>query len=427
MDDSLAKCFSEARLGNLTIRNRLIKAATFENMSPGGMPGDDLTAFHRRIGEGGIGMTTLAYCAAEADGRLHEDMLFMGESIRTEITALIKAVKATGTMISGQLSHCGDFTRNREFNGRIARGPSLGINKLGFANGLPIAGALSLRQIKQRVAVFARAAGFMKSVGFDAIELHCGHGYGISQFISPKTNRRRDQYGGSLINRMRFALEVIEAVRKEVGESFPLLAKFSMADGVSQGVDYDESPAIARLLAEGGVDCIVCSTGTSSMNPMVMIRGESILPGLLRNESNPAIRLAMRLMSRRMFQHYPYEDIYLFDHARRIREVVDCAVCYVGGVSGNDNLMTLMKAGFDFVQIGRGLLIDPDFASTAQSVPNYRNPCTHCNQCVPLIDIKGGIYCPLNPILKSSAREVRTLSDTLDESLSLSSDDRPGD
>ena len=403
MTDPLQKCFSDARLNGLTLRNRLIKAATFENKSPGGVPSEELVNFHKRLGEGGIGMTTIGYCAAESDGRINEKMLYMDERIRPQLQQMIKTVQATGAKVSGQLSHCGNFTNSSEFSGRIPRGPSWGINQLGLAYGLPIAGALSVAQIKERVQVFARAAAFMKSVGFDAIEIHCGHGYGISQFISPRTNKRSDAYGGSLQNRMRFALEVVEAVRKEVGDQFPLLAKISMTDGIKGGTSYDDAVEVAAMLDTGGIDAVICSTGTSSMNPMIMFRGDSILEGLIKNESSAVMRLGMRLMGPKLFREYPYYDNYLMEHAKRIRARVKGGVCYIGGTCSSDNIRSLMAEGFDFIQLGRGLLYDPDFANHAKADVKYINGCTHCNICATLIEVEGGIYCPVNPVLKSAS------------------------
>jgi 2,4-dienoyl-CoA reductase-like NADH-dependent reductase (Old Yellow Enzyme family) len=396
MPDSLQKCFSEAKLNGLTLRNRLIKAATFENKSPGGVPSDDLLRFHTRLGEGGIGMTTVGYCAAESDGRINEKMLYMDERIRPQLSTLIRSVQATGAKVSGQLSHCGNFTKSSEFSGHIPRGPSWGINQLGLAYGLPIAGALSVAQIKERVQVFARAAAFMKSVGFDAIEIHCGHGYGISQFISPRTNHRTDHYGGSLDNRMRFAREVIAAVRKEVGDSFPLLAKISMTDGIRGGVSWEDAVEIAAILDSSGIDAIICSAGTSSMNPMIMFRGDSMLDGLLKHEKKFIMRLGMRMVSKSFFRHYPYYDLYLMEHAKKIRARVKGGVCYIGGVNSNDNIRTLMSEGFDFIQLGRPLLFDPDFANHAKADVQYVNGCTRCNQCATLIEAEGGIGCPVS-------------------------------
>ena len=397
MSDPLQKCFSEARLNGLSLRNRLIKSATFEGKSRGGHVSPELVRLHERMGEGGVGMTTLAYCAAEADGRIHEHMLYMDESLRGELEGLIGTLKATGVRVSGQLGHCGNFSKNREFSGRRPMGPSRAVNPLGLSYGLPIAGALSQAQIRERVQTFAKAALFMKSVGFDAIEIHFGHGYGISQFISPRTNRRTDEYGGSLTNRMRFGLESLEAVRAAVGDDFPLLAKISMTDGVRGGTSYDDSVEIAVMLESGGIDAIICSGGTSSMNPMLLFRGESILKGLLEQEKSALMRFGMRLSGKKMFREYPYEELYFLEHAKRIREKVQCGVCYIGGVCTSQSIRTVMAEGFDFIQLGRSLIYDPDFPKRVAADASHINGCTHCNQCATLIDAPDGILCVLRP------------------------------
>jgi 2,4-dienoyl-CoA reductase-like NADH-dependent reductase (Old Yellow Enzyme family) len=397
MTDPLDKCFSEATIKSLTLRNRLIKAATFEGKSPGGVPSEALVRFHERIGQGGIGMTTIAYCAAESDGRIHENMMYMHEGIRPELERFIRTVQATGAKVSGQLGHCGAFTKNLEFSGRRPLGPSKGTNTLGLAYGLSRIAEMTKPQIRERAQIIGRAAAFMKSVGFDAIEIHFGHGYGISQFISPKTNKRKDEYGGSLQNRMRFALDVLAEVRKSVGEDYPLLGKISMTDGVPGGVTYEDSVEIASMLEAGGLDVIICSGGTSSMNPMLLFRGDSMAPGLIKHEKSRLMKIGIRLAAPLMFKDYPYEEMYFLEQAQRIRDRVQCGVCYIGGVCTSASIRTVMGAGFDFIQLGRALIFDPDFPKRAESDTNYENGCSHCNQCATLIEAPGGIYCVERP------------------------------
>jgi 2,4-dienoyl-CoA reductase-like NADH-dependent reductase (Old Yellow Enzyme family) len=397
MSDGLSRCFAPARLNRLELRNRLIKAATFEGKTRDGQVSDELVQLHRRMGEGGVAMTTVAYCAAEADGRIHEHMLYMHEGVRIGLERLIAAVHATGAKVSGQLGHCGNFSKNRQFQGRRPLGPSRGMNPLGLTCGLPFAGALTKLQIRERVQTFSRAAAFMKNTGFDAIEIHFGHGYGISQFISPRTNQRTDEYGGPLANRMRFGLEVLEAVRRAVGDDYPLLAKISMTDGVRGGTSYEDAVEIAALLDAGGIDAIVCSGGTSSMNPNLFFRGESLMKGLIEQERNPLMRLGMRLAAPKLFREYPYEETYFLEPALRVRERVRCGVCYIGGVCASESLARVMDAGFDFVQLGRSLIYDPDFPRQVQADAGHVSGCTHCNRCATLIDAPGGIHCVLQP------------------------------
>lgn len=394
--EALNKSFESVKLNGLTLRNRFIKAGTFEGKSPNGVPAQSLIDLHTRIGQGGVGMTTLAYLAAENNGRLHENSIYMDEYVREPLTKLIDSVHATGAQMSGQLCHAGGFSKNKQMTQKRPKGPSFGINSYGIASGYPFASALTVPEIKERVKTMGRAAAFMKSVGFDAIEIHFGHGYGISQFISPKTNKRTDEYGGSLINRMRFPLELLEEIRKQVGDDFPLLGKISMSDGVPGGVTYAEGIEVAGLLDDAGLDCVIPSDGTSSMNPMKLFHGDTLLQGMIEEEKNPIMKLGLRLVGPKLFRYYPYVDNYLMDRSLKIRDrVKKGAVCYLGGVSNNKSVAQAMQAGFDFVQLGRGLLFDPDFVNNAKANSNYENGCTHCNRCATLIESEGGIRCVL--------------------------------
>ena len=388
--------FSPGRLGGIELKNRVIKAATFEGMSPGGVPSEKLIAFHRRLAEGGIAMTTIAYCATEADGRIDEHMMYLHEGIEAQLRALVGAVQAAGARVSGQLVHCGNFSKNRRLQ-RLKRplGPSRQLNMVGAPRGMLFAGAMTHRDIDLFVATYTRAAHLMKRVGFDAAEIHFGHGYGLSQFISPRTNRRTDEYGGSFENRMRLPLRVLAAVRAAVGADFPLLGKISMADGVRGGVSWEEGVRVARALDGAGIDAIVTSGGTSSFNPMLMFRGASIVGGMLEQEKNPLARLGLRLFGPKLFRDYPYEELYFLEAAKRVREAVRCKVVYIGGCSTAPSLDRALGEGFDFVQLGRPLLIDPDFVRNAERDPGHDSGCTHCNRCVGLIDDPAGIRCPL--------------------------------
>jgi len=247
MSEYRDKLFSPAKLNGLELRNRVIRAATFEGMCPRGYPSDRLIDLHRQVAEGGVAMTTVAYCAVEADGRVKEEMMYMHEGIRPQIEQLTRAVHEAGAKISGQMVHCGNFSQNRSLRGKRPLGPSWTINSSGIAFGLPFAGAMTHADIERVVQCFHNAAVFMKSAGFDALEIHFGHGYGLSQFISPKTNRRTDEYGGSLINRMRYPLRALEAVRKAVGESVKLKVD------ANSGYTPPRAIEVGRMLEQHGV------------------------------------------------------------------------------------------------------------------------------------------------------------------------------
>jgi 2,4-dienoyl-CoA reductase-like NADH-dependent reductase (Old Yellow Enzyme family) len=151
------------------------------------------------------------------------------------------------------------------------------------------------------------------------------------------------------------------------------------------------------MLDTGGIDAIICSGGTSSMNPMLLFRGASIQDEMIKVESNPLMKLGIKYFGGAMFRDYPYEETYFLEHSQRIRDHVQCGVCYVGGVCNNDSIERVMSAGFDFIQLGRSLLFDPDFPKHAAAESSYKNGCNHCNRCATLIEVEGGIYCPLQP------------------------------
>ena len=397
MNDHLIKCFSPAKLNSLTLKNRLIKAGTFEGMSPNGVPDIGLKRFHERIAQGGIAMTTVGYCAVENDGRLNENMLYMHEGVRSALKNMIDHLHTLGTKVSGQMGYGGGFSKNTQMDRKRPLGPSFGINMLGITKGMFFCDAMSKGDIKALVKSYQKAAVFMKSVGFDCLEIHFGHGYGLCQFISPKTNKRTDEYGGSIENRMRLPLEILDGVRRAVGDSFPIIGKISLTEGVDGGLDYDDAIDIASLLDKGGIDGIITSGGTSTMNPNIMFRGGNILQPMLKAEKSPLMKLLMRLSGPVIFKNYPYEEMYFLEHARRIRDVVQCNLIYVGGASNNDSFSRLMQEGFDFIQLGRTLLSDPDLPLQAQHNANYKSRCNHCNECVATIEHEKGIHCTQFP------------------------------
>jgi len=192
---------------------------------------------------------------------------------------------------------------------------------------------------------------------------------------------------------MRLPLRVLEAVRKAVGDDFPILGKMGLTDGVKGGLEIDEALKVAALLDKGGIDCLIPSGGTSSMNPMLLFRGDNIWGPLLKAETNPLLWLGIFMMKPFMFFDYPYEEMYFLDGARRVRDTVKNAkVCYIGGVSTVESIEKAISE-FDFIEMARALIADPALVKHASSNPQYRNPCTHCNKCAALIKSDTGVYC----------------------------------
>ena len=386
---------SPGRINSLTIRNRIIKTATNEGMAPGGTPTEQLARFHGQLAAGGVGMTTVAYCAVTADGRTFGDQMHARREIIPALKRVTATVHAEGAAASIQLTHCGHFSRNRALRGRGPLGPSFGINQYGLMSGVPFGYAMRESEMAETADAFARAAVLAQEAGFDAVELHYGHGYLLSQFLSPATNRRRDEYGGDIEGRLRFPVDVLRRVRAAVGGSFPILAKTNLADGFRGGLDIDESIAVARRLESEGIDAIVLSGGFTSRTPFYLMRGETPLAAMIAVEKNPLQRLAMRWFGPRVMRSYPFTEMFFLEQARKVRAAVAVPLVLLGGIVSSANIEKAMAEGFDFVAMGRALIADPDFVARMARGEAVRTRCIQCNRCVAEMDI-AGVRCVLD-------------------------------
>lgn len=382
------------RLGPLTLRNRVIKAATFEGMTPRGIPTEALVAHHRALAAGGVGMTTVAYCAVSADGRTFGDQLWMRADVVPGLRRLTDAVHAEGAAVSLQLGHCGGFSKNADVRGRGPLGPSFALNAYGLVAGLPFVRAMTERDIARVVDDFGDAARLAVAAGFDALELHLGHGYLLSQFLSPALNRRRDRFGGELENRLRLPLAVVRRVRDTVGAGVAVLAKTNLRDGFRGGLELPDAIDVVRRLEADGIDAVVLSGGVTSRTPFYLFRGRRPLREMIAVEKSALQRLVLRALGPSVIREYPFEPLFFLPLAREVRRAVHLPLVLLGGALSLDDLDTAMRENFEFVAMGRALIADPDLVDRLQRGAATRSRCTSCNACVAEMD-RGGVRCVL--------------------------------
>ncbi|MDT5073763.1 MAG: hypothetical protein QOH82_3083, partial [Mycobacterium sp.] len=239
--------FGEAKLGPVTLRNRIIKAATFEASTPNALVTDDLITYHRLPAAGGIGMTTVAYCAVSPGGRTDGWQLWMRPEAVPGLRRLTDAIHAEGAAISAQIGHAGPVANSRT-NKAKAYAPVRFFNPLSMR----FAKKATSDDIEDITAAHANAARLAIESGFDAVEVHLGHNYLASSFLSPLINRRTDEFGGSLENRAKVARGLVRAVRQAVGDRIAVTAKLNMSDGVRGGITLEESLQTAKWLEEDG-------------------------------------------------------------------------------------------------------------------------------------------------------------------------------
>ncbi|GAA4055039.1 NADH:flavin oxidoreductase [Actinomadura miaoliensis] len=379
-EDAIPDVFEPARLGPLTLRNRTIKAATFEGMTKGALVTDDLIEFHRRHAAGGVGMTTVAYCAVAPEGRTERDQIWMRREALPGLRRLADAVHAEGAAVSAQIGHAGPVA-NAASNGLPALAPSGSISPLSLRR----TRAATAADIERITKAHADAALLAVEAGFDAVEIHMGHNYFTSAFLSPKINKRRDGYGGSLANRAKVARGVARAVREAVGDRIAILAKLNMDDGVPGGLWLDESLQVAQWLEQdGGLDALELTAGSSLLNPMYLFRGEAPVREFAATFPQPQ-RLGIQLVGGKFIRSYPYREAFLLDSARQFRAALTMPLVLLGGITERATMDRAMAEGFQFVALARALLREPDLIDRIQKEPATRSLCIHCNKCMPTI------------------------------------------
>jgi 2,4-dienoyl-CoA reductase-like NADH-dependent reductase (Old Yellow Enzyme family) len=379
--------FSPAKLGPITLRNRTIKAATFEARTPGALVSDDLITFHRAMAAGGVGMTTVAYCAVSRGGRTDDSALWMRPEAVPGLRRLTEAVHAEGAAVSAQIGHAGPVANARS-NGATALAPGRFFNPLSMR----FARHASPADIAEVISAHARATRYAIDAGFDAVEIHLGHNYLASAFLSPLLNRRGDEFGGSLENRAKVARGIVRAVRDEVRRdgtpAIAVTAKLNMSDGVRGGIDIDEALQTARWLQDdGGLDAIELTAGSSLVNPMYLFRGDSPIKEFAAAFA-PPLRWGMRMSGTRFLRRYPYRDGYLMRDAERFRQELTMPLILLGGITNRETMDAAMAAGFDYVALGRALLAEPDLIDRIKADGSVRSICDHCNKCMPTIYTK---------------------------------------
>lgn len=369
--------FTPVTLGPLTLRNRSIRSAAFESMCPGNVPSPQLLDYHRSVAAGGVGMTTVAYAAVTRSGLSFDRQLWMSPEIVPGLRELTDAVHVVGAAASIQLGHCGNMS-HKSICGCLPVGASSGFNLYSptFVRGL------RADELPEMAKAYGRSVCLAREAGFDAVEIHAGHGYLISQFLSPSTNHRKDEFGGTLANRMRFMEMVMEEVMKAAGNDMAVLVKMNMRDGFRGGMELDESLQVARKLQELGANALVLSGGFVSKAPMYVMRGEMPIRTMTYYMTCWWLKYGVRLVGKYMIPSVPFREAYFLEDALKFREALDIPLVYVGGLVSRQKIEEVLNHGFEAVQMGRALLNEPDFVNRMRREENARCNCRHSNYCI---------------------------------------------
>jgi 2,4-dienoyl-CoA reductase-like NADH-dependent reductase (Old Yellow Enzyme family) len=386
--------FAPAKLGPLTLRNRIIKAATFEGATPKRVVTDRLIDFHRRVAAGGVGMSTVAYCAVAPDGGTDGRQILLTDDAVPGLRELTDAIHAEGAAACAQIGHAGPVA-----NPLGTKLPALAPSRILAPIAMRRTHAATEDDIARVTNDFANGARVAVAGGFDAIEVHVGHNYLLSAFLSPKLNKRKDRWGGTLENRARFARQVASRVRDAAGAGVAITAKLNMSDGVRGGFDVDESVAFAQMLDhDGALDAITLTGGSSLSNPMYLFRGDAPIEEMALTMPK-MMRLGFRVFGRRFFKTYPFEEAYFLPMARLFQAAVKTPLVLLGGINNAKTIQGALDEGFAFVAMARALLREPDLVARMKADPSVEATCIHCNKC--MATIYRGTHCVLEPTVDS--------------------------
>lgn len=374
--------FTPGKLGPITLRNRTIRSAAFESMGKDFGPTQDLKNYHISVAKGGIGMTTLAYAAVNRGGISFNSQLWLRDEIVPSLREITDGIHAEGAAAGIQIGHCGNMT-HWFTAGVFPVGASTGFNLYSptFVRGM------RKSEIAQVAKDFGKAVDTAHMAGFDSVEVHAGHGYLISQFLSPYTNHRHDEFGGDLQNRMRFMDMCLSEVKeKALKHNMAMVVKHNMEDGFKRGIQIPESLEIAKRIQKDGADAIVLTSGFVSKAPMAVMRGK--IPTKTMAYYMPLAclpqKIVVSLFGNWMIKQYDFQECYFLENAKKFRaELKDMPLIYVGGLVSREGIEKVLDEGFEFVQMARALVNDPNFVNRMHEGDNtVRSGCDHRDYCI---------------------------------------------
>ncbi|MFH0845469.1 MAG: tRNA-dihydrouridine synthase, partial [Pseudomonadota bacterium] len=377
------RLFEPLSFNGLQLKNRIVMPPMATNFAGArGEVTDQMISYYEERAKGGAGLVILEVTGVDfprGNTVLHQ-VAIHDDSCMEGLSRLVNAVKKWGARIATQLHHAGRRASSKS-TGMIPVAPS---PIACYGGDMPE--VLDKKGILSIIKAFAEGARRAKAVGFDAVELHCAHGYLMGQFLSPLTNTRTDEYGGPLANRVRFVTEIIEAVRGEVGEDYPILARISGDEFIPGGLRISDSVEIARILERTGIDCIHVSGGSTPSN-LEQYRAQEISTIPSMYFKGPS------------FAHL----------AQEIRRSVGVPVIAVGRI--NDPLMAeqvLEQDKADLVTMGRALIADPELPNKAyEGRTDEIRKCIACLHCINVVlNQKGSLRCAINPVVGREAQAI---------------------
>ncbi len=343
---------SPQRINGIEIKSRFIRSATAERLfDEEGFPEDGLKEFYCQLARGEVGAIITGHTFIEPLGKASPKQLAIHkDDFIPPLKKITEAVHKYGTRIFLQLSHAGRQTKSKYLEGKTPVAPSPVEENTTHT----IPRELEEEEIYRIIENFKKAALRAREAGFDGIQLHVAHGYLLSQFISPYTNRRTDKWGGSTENRLRILVEIIKPIKESIGDNFAVFVKLNMEDFVEDGFKFEESSLIAKELQKAGIDAIETSGG-------IWESGQFIIRKDILSKDKEA---------------------YFLDYAKQLRKSIDIPIILVGGIRSKEIMEEVLDAGIDFISMSRPFIREPDIANKILKGVSVKSECISCNGCL---------------------------------------------
>jgi 2,4-dienoyl-CoA reductase-like NADH-dependent reductase (Old Yellow Enzyme family)/thioredoxin reductase len=367
-----SRLFSPGRVGSLELSNRIVFAATSSELADReGLIGDDAVEYYAERARGGAGLIVVEATYVEREGkRLHHNAMLHEDRFIPGMRKIVDAIHSEGAKAALQLNH-GGRESVPDVCGSVPLAPSPIASHFTGVGDAVLPREMTVGEIDRIIERFVDAAERARSAGYDAIELHGAHGYLIGQFLSPESNKRRDEYGGNAQGRARFCFRIIQAIKAKLGQDYPVIVRMNARDHTKDGLGIDDAKAIAAIFEAAGADSISVSGGVHSSRPYMVVPGMSVERGCFVSDADA------------------------------IRRKIDIAVMVVGRINTPALAEQILRDGHaDFICLSRALIADPYFPVKAKAGrPDTIAPCIACNECIATVHRHKGLACTVNPMV----------------------------
>lgn len=370
--------FEPKKIGTLLVKNRLVRAPTVEKMATDdGRCTPKLMDLYTRLAEGGVGMIITGGAYTQGNGKglprkigLHRDEVIEGYKKLTD------RMHRYDVKVIAQVLHCGRQGAVAVV-GETPIAPSAVPNVLGVT---PI--AMDALQISEAIDNFIRAAERAKRAGFDGVQIHAAHGYLIHEFLSPRTNHRTDDWGGTFEKRMRFLIEIYQGIRKHLGNDYSVLLRMNSNDYLEDGLGVEDAARIAERMSSLGIDGIEISAGTWETH-FYMSRGDIPQNYWLYTRATGEEKERIKEKLTHTARQVRFKEAYLSEYAGKIKKRISCPLILVGGMRTVRMMeKILLEGSADFISMCRPLIREPEFPNLIRRNLVERSTCLNCNLCL---------------------------------------------